>query len=143
MSDYSVQQIAFWRRQTQDAQLENRDILDKYSDEQLAGIFNGIGPDRFPSWLRWLISKLHPSLMAVAMIHDTEWYERQIHGAPSTETEDKNDFHSSNARFKRNGYRMAKFRHSAMSIERYVVEFDAWKFSLCCNTSYGFESWQS
>ena len=32
--------------------LENIGILDRYSLSQIAEIYNGIGPDRFPEWLR-------------------------------------------------------------------------------------------
>ena len=46
--------------------LEGREILDKYTDEELAALFNGIGPEAFPSWLRTALDALHPSLAPVA-----------------------------------------------------------------------------
>ena len=52
--------------------LENVGILDRYSMEEVSNIYNGIGPDRFPEWLRKTLDKLHPSLRVVALIHDLE-----------------------------------------------------------------------
>ena len=78
--------------------LEGREILDKYTDEELAALFNGIGPEAFPSWLRTALDALHPSLAPVAMIHDVEWSESD--GKEET-------FAASNARFRRNGCKVA------------------------------------
>ena len=80
-------------------QLENREIIRKYSMTELAGIYNGIGPDSFPEWLRNAISALHPSLAVVAFIHDIEWHESD---------KSKEKFTESNSRFKRNGYTVAR-----------------------------------
>ena len=55
--------------------LEGREILVGHTDEELAGIFNGIGPEAFPQWLRAALDALHPSLAPVAFIHDVEWSE--------------------------------------------------------------------
>ena len=52
--------------------LDGTEILDKYKVDELIHIFNGIGPDAFPVWLRNVISTLHPSLAVVALIHDVE-----------------------------------------------------------------------
>ena len=56
-------------------ELENREILAKYTDEHLAAIYNGIGPEAFPQWLRAALDAVHPSLAPVAFIHDVEWHE--------------------------------------------------------------------
>ena len=57
--------------------LEGREMLAGHTDEELAGIFNGIGPEAFPQWLRAALDALHPSLAPVAFIHDVEWSESE------------------------------------------------------------------
>ena len=63
------------RAKAENLQLDNAAILRKYNMQQLCAIYNGIGPDSFPDWLRDCISALHPSLAVVALIHDVEWHE--------------------------------------------------------------------
>lgn len=58
------------KRIADELQLEKREIIGKYTMAQLSSIYNGIGPDAFPEWLRNAISALHPSLAVVAFIHD-------------------------------------------------------------------------
>ena len=45
--------------------LEDREILGKHPMNKLAQIYNGIGPDAFPEWLRGFVTALHPSLAVV------------------------------------------------------------------------------
>ena len=89
-----IDEIRRLRMACEDMELENRETLAKYTDEQLSDIYNGIGPEGFPGWLRKALDALHPSLRPVAMIHDVEWQESD--GSRTT-------FDMSNARFRRNG----------------------------------------
>ena len=68
-----LNEIRRLRAVCEECALEGREILDKYTDEELAALFNGIGPEAFPSWLRTALDALHPSLAPVAFIHDVEW----------------------------------------------------------------------
>ena len=108
--------------------LEGREILDKYTDEELAALLNGIGPEAFPSWLRTALDALHPSLAPVAMIHDVEWSESD--GRRET-------FEASNARFRRNGCKVASASFGWWRPHRYKVMWDAVKFARICQT-FGF-----
>lgn len=142
---YTVDQIAEWRKQAKVANLKNHKILNKYTNKQLTEIFNGIGSDGFPEWLRISISKLHPSLMAVALIHDVEWYERELktkNNIKIHQDKDKRDFNNSNERFDFNATLMAKYNYAWYSAYRYWVEWDGYKFSKLCNTNLGFKWWK-
>ncbi len=103
--------------------LEGREILASHTDEELAGIFNGIGPEAFPQWLRAALDALHPSLAPVAFIHDVEWSE-------SDGSEES--FAESNARFRRNGIKVACAAYGWWRPRRYKVMWDAVKFARVC-----------
>ena len=111
--------------------LEGREILSKYTDDELAAIFNGIGPDAFPQWLRSALDALHPSLAPVAFIHDVEWHE-----SDGTETA----FAESNARFRRNGRKVASAAFGWWRPRRYLVMWDAVKFARICQR-FGWSAW--
>lgn len=103
--------------------LEDREILSKYPMNRLAQIYNGIGPDAFPEWLRGCVTALHPSLAAVAFIHDVEWHESD--GTDET-------FKATNDRFKRNGYRVAEAEYGWWNPRRYAVMNQARRFGNYC-----------
>ena len=96
-----LKKIKLLKEQAETLGLENREIIGKYNLRELCSIYNGIGPDAFPGWLREFISALHPSLEVVAFIHDIEWHE-------SDGSQEK--FHESNDRFLTNGRIAAKAR---------------------------------
>ena len=114
-------------------QLENREIIRKYNMRELCSIYNGIGPDSFPEWLRGLVSALHPSLAVVAFIHDIEWHESD--GS-------KEKFTESNNRFKTNGYTVAKANYSWWNPLRYIVMNHARRFGNICQL-FGWAAWCS
>ena len=114
-------------------ELENREILAKYTDEQLAAIYNGIGPEAFPEWLRATLDAMHPSLAPVAFIHDVEWHESD--GSASS-------FEASNARFRRNGIAVACAAFGWWRPRRYKVMWDAVKFARVCQR-FGWSAWRA
>ena len=123
-----IDEIRRLRKACEDMELENRELLAKYTDEQLSDMFNGIGPQGFPGWLRKALDALHPSLKPVAMIHDVEWSESD--GRRET-------FDESNERFRRNGITVARESFGWWRPRRYKVMWDAVKFARICQT-FGF-----
>ena len=113
--------------------LDGREILKKYTMTKLASIYNGIGPDAFPDWLRDVITELHPSLAVVAFIHDVEWHE-------SDGSEKK--FAESNNRFKTNGYKVARTEYGWYNPLRYIVMNQARRFGKLCQL-FGWDGWCS
>lgn len=113
--------------------LENAEILDKYTDAELASIYNGIGPESFPQWLRKALDAIHPSLAPVAFIHDVEWSESDGTRA---------GFDMSNARFMRNGCKVATELYGWWRPRRYKVMWDAIKFARICQR-FGWNAWRA
>ena len=111
--------------------LEGREKLYAHTDEELCRIYNGIGPEYFPGCLRTVLDALHPSLAPVALIHDVEWND-------SDGT--KESFAASNARFRRNGIKVACATFPWWRIRRYKVMWDAWKFARICQR-FGWTAW--
>lgn len=133
MSAYTVEEIAVMRRDCERYQLENRAVLSRYSDAELAEIFNGIGPACFPAALRKLLSRLHPSLVIVALIHDLEFHESDG-GAIN--------FDLANLRFATNGRRVADTRYGWYDPRRYVVRRQAARFARLCG-KFGRAGWDA
>ena len=127
----TIDEIGKLKSLCEECGLENREILSKYTDEELAAIFNGIGPDAFPQWLRSALDALHPSLAPVAFIHDVEWHE-----SDGTEA----SFAESNARFRRNGCTVASAAFGWWRPRRYLVMWDAVKFARLCQR-FGWSAW--
>lgn len=111
--------------------LEHVEILDRYTVEQISQIYNGIGPDRFPEWLRKTLDKLHPSLRVVALVHDLEYYEGGT----------RDEFEESNERFYRNGKTVAFANYAWYDPRRYLVWNKARQFRNICN-QYGWSGWK-
>lgn len=54
-----LKELKALRKLAESLQLDNCQILRKYNMQELCSIYNGIGPDAFPDWLRDVISALH------------------------------------------------------------------------------------
>lgn len=134
MRDVSIDAIAevrHLRELCEKYQLERREILAKFSDEELAKIYNGMGPDAFPDWMRKALDALHPSLKCVVLIHDVE-------NELSDGTEES--FQASNDRFRHNGIKVAKIEFKWYNPRRYLVMFDAAKYAAVCQL-FGWSFW--
>lgn len=55
--------------------LQGRELLCKYSDAQLACIYNGCGPERWPSWAREKLDGYVSLYAAAILIHDVQYHE--------------------------------------------------------------------
>lgn len=110
--------------------LEGVHILDKYSVDEIGKIYNGIGPDRFPDWLRKIVTESASLFEAAALIHDVEYGEGGT----------REQFTAANDRFRRNCYTLVKDRYSWYDIRRYLWMNKARRWSNYCQL-FGWEGW--
>lgn len=129
----SLKEIKRLKELCEEYGLEGREILERHTNTELASLYNGIGPEAFPEWLRSVLDFVHPSLAPVAFIHDVEWSD-------SDGTEES--FAASNARLKENGYKIAKGMYSWWRLRRYLVMNDARRFGNLCQ-SFGWSAWRA
>lgn len=111
--------------------LDNVTILDKYSLLELAKIYNGIGPDRFPAHLREFVTEVNTIFEPAALIHDVEYHEGGS----------KADFTAANTRFRRNCDILVDNAYAWYDPRRYYWEFKAWRFSRYCEY-FGLEGYK-
>lgn len=116
-----------------DWDLEGREILAGYTDEQLARIYNGLGSDSMPAWLREAATFLSPDLEPTALIHDVD-YTR----ADGT----REGFDAANRRFKRNGYKSARALYGWADPRRYLLMNRARRYGNYCQL-FGWDAWRS
>lgn len=97
-------------RKIKTMELEGAEILDRFTAEAIGKIYNGIGPDRFPDWLRKIVTESAGIFEPAAVIHDVEY---DIGGTWQ-------DFTDANERFRRNCYRLVKAEYPWWSPLRYA-----------------------
>ena len=110
--------------------LEHVEILDKYSIAEIEKIYNGIGPDRFPGWLRDIVTASADLFEPAALIHDIEYHEGGT----------KEQFTASNERFKQNCYTLVKDRYGWYDPRRYLWLNKARRWSNYCQL-FGWDGW--
>lgn len=130
---FTADDIRNARSLSETLKLEGRSLLLENSDEDILSIVNGIGPEWFPPVLRKAIDEFNPSLVVAAMIHDLEW-----HFGDGT----KEHFDASNARFRRNGYRVAMNKYAWYSPRRYLVMRQSRRFACLCQM-FGWPTYRS
>lgn len=124
--------IARLRVRADAADLAGREILAPYTDAELRLIYNRLGPDSFPAWLREAISDLNRWLEPAALIHDVEW---------SNSDGTREGFTASNRRLRENGHRLARFLYAWYDPRRYLYTNRASRFSNYCQL-FGYSAWR-
>ena len=98
------------------------EVLKQFKDSELSKIYNGIGPDRFPDWLRTIVTEANGLFEPAALIHDVRYH---IGG-------NKKDFTAANDEFRDNCYILVKSSYSWYDPRRYKWLFRAWRYAGYC-----------
>lgn len=128
---YTLEEIAALRQKCKDLRLRGAWRLDRYSNEELQIICNGIGPRGIPEFIRKSFNRLHPSLQAAAFIHDVEFEE-----SDGTVTA----FDRANTRFLINGLKMAKLYYPWYDLRRYILRHQTYRLAALCRR-FGWLCW--
>lgn len=108
--------------------LECLSVVWRFDEDEIAKIYNGIGPDRFPDWLRAIITEANGLFEPAALIHDLQYH---IGGT-------KKDFTFANDVFLRNCRTLVKSVYSWYDPRRYKWLFRAWRYAEYCQ-EFGWE----
>ncbi|MEA4863528.1 MAG: hypothetical protein VB042_09495 [Victivallaceae bacterium] len=73
MSDFSLAHVEILKIHVVELDLVMPPGFDECPAETLRRVYNGIGPDRFPRWLRKLVTWLLRPFEGAALIHDWEY----------------------------------------------------------------------
>lgn len=70
---FTKEQVEALKRIARDAELEGRDVLDQFSDDEIVQSFNGTGASSLPEWERYILTKLTGRKLPAVMIHDMQY----------------------------------------------------------------------
>ena len=110
--------------------LEGTDILSGFTLQELTSIYNGLGPDRFPDWLREIITEASGLFEPAALIHDLRYH---VGGT-------REDFTAANDEFRENCYTMVDAVYAWYDPFRYIWRFRAWRYAGYCQ-EFGWEGY--
>lgn len=102
--------------------LAGREILAEFSEDELKKIYNGLGPDRFPKWLRTIVTEANGLFEPAALIHDVRYH---IGGT-------RDDFTAANNEFRLNCYALVCAAYAWYDPRRYKWLFRAWRYAGYC-----------
>lgn len=103
-------------------ELDGVHICAYFTTPELDRIYNGIGPDRFPDWLRAIVTEANGFFEPAALIHDVRYH---IGGT-------YDDFTAANAEFHANCKKLVYARYSWFDPRRYKWLFRAWRYAGYC-----------
>ncbi len=120
----TLEEIQALRADAKRLKLDGHEKLDKYTDEELQSIYNGIGPNWMKDGLVEVITALHAFLGPAALIHDVDYKESDRL---------RSTFYAANARLQANGYILADDRSGWYNPRRYWHRFKAWRARKLCD----------
>ena len=110
--------------------LKGKEIVKDFTISEIEAIYNGIGPDRFPDWLREIITAANGLFEPAAMIHDLRYH---VGGT-------KADFTAANDEFRANCYTLVDAAYAWYDPRRYTWRFRAWRYARYCER-FGWEGY--
>lgn len=126
----SVPTVEILLQKIKELNLDGQDVISHYSVEDIARIYNGIGPDRFPDWLRNFLSELNEIILPAALIHDLDY---DLGG-------NWDDFYASNKRLGNNSIKCIKDKFGKYSLKYWFYLAKVHVFVKICN-KYGKPGW--
>ena len=114
----------------EDLNLKGKEIVKDFEIAEIEAIYNGIGPDRFPEWLRIIVTDVNNLFQPAALIHDLRYH---IGGT-------KADFTAANDEFRENCYTLVNAAYSWYDPRRYKWLFRAWRYAGYCQ-EFGWEGY--
>jgi hypothetical protein len=124
INDEKMAEVARLVRKAQELGLEGADDLSRYTLEDLASRYNGVGPESFPERWRAAITKSLPTFLPAVLLHDVDF---------SNSDGTREGWQKANNRFVRNCRACAKGKYAWWSWKRY------WDYILS-EVLYGFVS---
>ena len=103
----------------------------KLKQSDLLGIYNGIGPDSFPDYIRNKLSQMLELLLPAVLIHDIDFYFSDC--TPKS-------FYESNNRFYRNIKKIIKHNYSPYSFRYWLYMYYATNLRYFV-MAHGWSSW--
>lgn len=70
---FTIPQIEALKRIALEKKLKGADVLNEYTNEQIAESFNGAGSSAAPEWQRWVLTKILQKKLPAVMIHDMKF----------------------------------------------------------------------
>ena len=110
--------------------LKGGEIAQDFTISEIERIYNGLGPDRFPDWLREIITLANGLLEPAALIHDLRFH---VGGT-------REDFTAANDEFRENCYTLVDAAYAWYDPRRYIWRFRAWRYAGYCQ-EFGWEGY--
>ena len=110
--------------------LKGKEIVKDFGIAEIERIYNGLGPDRFPDWLREIITLASGLFEPAALIHDLRFH---VGGT-------REDFTAANDEFRENCYTLIDAAYSWYDPRRYTWRFRAWRYARYCER-FGWEGY--